>query len=325
MPEAGDAGLQTLMVFPATPGKHPLVLMTHGSDYSKSSNQKMGPGIMQPAAIWFARRGWTVAIVERRGYGGSGGKMEKSHYGCTSEAFAAMAQDDAADLTAVFDAIKTSPLVDASTVIVTGNSAGGFAALAYAAQNPPALKAVINFSGGWHSMFFAGSCAKHGLIPAFGNLGAASHVPGLWLYAKNDGLFAPKYVALMHDAFTAAGGQVEMPVIGNSGDDGHYLLSQGVSVWSPIVEHFLQKHGLPWEDLDPEYGKKTIKLPENYPDDIKDAFARWQSLGPGKAFAVGPNGEWGYSSGRKTLKLAEDEALDRCRSFKCQVIAYQEY
>jgi hypothetical protein len=32
---------------------------------------------------------------------------------------------------------------------------------------------------------------------------------------------------------------------------------------------------------------------------------RW---GPNSAFAIGPNGEWSYSSCRKTLKIAEDEA-----------------
>jgi hypothetical protein len=36
MAEAGEAGLQTVLILPSTPGKRPLVLMTHGSDYSKN-------------------------------------------------------------------------------------------------------------------------------------------------------------------------------------------------------------------------------------------------------------------------------------------------
>ena len=92
MAEAGDAGLQTVLILPSTPGKRPLVLMTHGSDYSKGKNQQMGPGLMQPQAIWFARRGWVVAIVTRRGYGASGGTMDKTHYGCDEAAFATIAK-----------------------------------------------------------------------------------------------------------------------------------------------------------------------------------------------------------------------------------------
>jgi dienelactone hydrolase len=323
MAEAGEAGLQTVLIWPSTQGKHPLVLMTHGSSYSKGTNQQLGPGMMQPAAIWFARRGWVVAIVVRRGYGASGGKMDKTHYGCDERDFSLIAKEDAADLMAVYEAVKNLPRVDGTSVIATGNSAGGFAALALGADAPPALKAVINFSGGWHSLFFAGSCAKSGLVPEFHNLGATTHVPTLWLYAKNDNLFAPKYVALMHDAFTSAGGDVEMPAIGKSGDDGHYLFSESEQIWSPLVEGFLKKNGLPWQDLDPEYGEKVLKLPDNYPSEMKEGFLKWQKLGPNKAFAIGPNGEWSYSSGRKTLKIAEDEALDRCRNPGCKIVAYE--
>jgi hypothetical protein len=106
MAEAGEAGLQTVLVFPSTPGRHPLVLMTHGSSYSRGTNQQMGPGLMQPQAVWFARRGYIVAIVARRGYGASGGKMDKTHYGCDEASFAAIAEENAADLTAVFNTVK---------------------------------------------------------------------------------------------------------------------------------------------------------------------------------------------------------------------------
>jgi dienelactone hydrolase len=323
MAEAGEAGLQTVLIYPDTPGKHPLVLMTHGSNYSKGTNQKLGPGMLQPQAIWFARRGWAVAIVMRRGYGDSGGTMDKAHYGCDEKAFAAIADADSADLTTVYEALSKLAAVDGTRVIAAGNSAGGFASLAFGANAPPALKAVINFSGGWHSMFFAGSCAKSGLLPEFRSLGAATHVPTLWLYAKNDSLFPPKSAALMYDAFTSAGGPAEMPVLGKSGDDGHYLFSEGIDIWTPLVEDFLKAHDLPWQDLDPDNTGKLAKLPDSYPNDMKDAFIKWQRFGPNKAFAIGPNGAWSYSIGRKTLKIAEEEALDRCGSLQCRIVAYE--
>lgn len=321
--EAGKAGLQTELILPGTPGKHPLVLMTHGSSYSNNLNRSMGPGEMRPGAVWFARRGWVVAIVMRRGYGNSGGHIEKLHSGCSEAGFAAIAQQDAADLLAVYDAVRDLPQVDGSTVIATGNSAGGFAALALGAHAPQGLRAIINFSGGWHSQLFSGWCARNGLIPEIHNLGAATRVPTLWLYAKNDRLFAPRNVALMHEAFTSGGGTAELPAIGKSGSEGHFLFFEGMQIWTPIVETFLNEHGLPWKDLDPDYGSSPSQLPASSPPDMKEAFLRWQKLGPYGAFATSPKGEWGYCSGRKTLKLAEEDALDRCRNEQCRIVATQ--
>jgi hypothetical protein len=102
-----------------------------------------------------------------------------------------------------------------------------------------------------------------------------------------------------------------------------YLFSESTEMWEPFVEEFLAKHDLPSHDLDPHYGQAELKLPNNYPSDVKDAFAKFLKTGPNKAFAVGPNGEWSYSSGRKTLKIAKEEALDRCRNPKCEIIAYE--
>jgi dienelactone hydrolase len=183
--------------------------------------------------------------------------MDKKHHGCDEAAFAAMADENAADLLAVYEFIKGLSTIDGSKVIAAGNSAGGFGALALGAHATSGLKAVINFSGGWHSLFVAGSCAKSGLVPEFHNLGAGAHVPTLWFYAQNDGLFPPKSVALMHDAFTIAGGLAEMPTIGKSGDDGHYLFSESEETREPLVESFLQRHGLLWEDLSPKEGRDS--------------------------------------------------------------------
>jgi hypothetical protein len=75
--------------------------------------------------------------------------------------------------------------------------------------------------------------------------------------------------------------------------------------------------------LDPQDRQQLVKLPDGYPSDMQDAFLKWQKFGPNKAFAIGPDGAWSYSIGRKTLKLAEDEALDRCGSLKCKIVAYE--
>jgi dienelactone hydrolase len=321
MAAAGDAGLRSYLLLPSNSGKHPLVLMTHGTNYSNGKNREMGPGTLQPEALWFARRGWAVAIVVRRGYGDSGGEMDRKQYGCSEADFEHIAERDAADLQTAYDYFARLREIDAKRVIAVGASTGGFAAISFGVKANPPINAVINFSGGWHSLFFSGSCTKSGLVPAFQELGSESHVPMLWIYAKNDSLFGPKYVSQVHEAFTSGGGTAELIVVDRSGDDGHYLFSEGQQIWSPIVEKYLASQGLPSFAITPDPPDPVFALPTEYSGAAQDGFAVFLKLGPYKAFAVGPDGRWSYSVGKKTAKIAADEALDRCGDSRCVVIA----
>lgn len=87
------------------------------------------------------------------------------------------------------------------------------------------------------------------------------------------------------------------------------------------MQAFLAKEGLPAEPLTPDVAGPAQTLPSWATPEMQDAFAKFLKLGPYKAFAVSSSGGWGYASGKKTPKLADDEALDRCRSSSCQVIA----
>jgi dienelactone hydrolase len=321
MADAGPAGLQTYLLIPTSPGKHPLVLMTHGTEMRTGGNHEMGPGQLQPEAIWFARRGWAVAIVVRRGYGASGGVMDRGSIGCTADGFERVASHNRLDLRTAYDYLSRFREIDASRTIAVGASTGGFAVVSFGAAAPPGLKAVINFSGGWHMLFFSGNCTRSGLAPEFEKLGSEAKIPMLWLYAKNDSLFGPKYVVQVHDAFTEGGGDAELVTLPRSGENGHYLFSEGADLWGPIVEDFLSRQGLPYKALYSDPMETHLKLPAGYSDDAEKAFGKFQKLGPYKAFAVGPNGRWSYSSGKKTPKEAASEAVDRCGTLSCVVIA----
>lgn len=321
MAAAGAAGLEAFLFAPSTTGKHPLVIMTHGTNYSKGTNQEIGPGLLQPEALWFVRRGWDVVVVVRRGYGNSGGQIDRRFFGCTEENFESIAEQDAADLQAAYDALALFPDVDITRVIATGASTGGFAAISFGAKAPPGLKAVINFSGGWHKQLFAGSCAKSGIIPAFQKLGSVARVPMLWLYADNDSFFGPQYVSQAHEAFTSAGGNADLFTFKKSGEDGHYLFSESPQLWGPVVQQYLRQLGLPADPLYPDTPPSVLRLPAGFSDEAQKAFSRFQTLGPYRAFAIGPNGAWGYSSGKRTPKAAIDDALGRCINSACVVIA----
>jgi hypothetical protein len=52
-------GLHALLVYVDLPGKHPLVVLTHGSSRNKKEHAEVTPWQELPQALWFARRdGW---------------------------------------------------------------------------------------------------------------------------------------------------------------------------------------------------------------------------------------------------------------------------
>ncbi|MEI7608857.1 MAG: dienelactone hydrolase, partial [Rhodospirillaceae bacterium] len=71
--EGKPATLEAILIRPDGPGPFPLAVVTHGSPRDGKEREKMSPTALLPQATVFARRGWAVAIVMRRGYGGSSG------------------------------------------------------------------------------------------------------------------------------------------------------------------------------------------------------------------------------------------------------------
>jgi dienelactone hydrolase len=323
MAAAGPTGLQGMLLMPSTPDKHPLVLMTHATLKFASENREMGPGGLQPEALWFARRGWAVAIIMRRGYGASGGRWDEYHFRCGEADLEAWGDWDASDLRAAYEYLAVRPDIDSSRVIAVGDSSGGVAVVSFGLHAPPGLKAVISFSGLWPTILMSPGACKNHTASSFGRLDQDTHVPMQWIYAKNDHLMKPKAVVKVHDAFIAAGGSAELATVERSVDDGQSIFGDSPELWGPIVEQFLAAHDLPSTPLypDPASTDNRLKLPAGFSDAAQKAFSRFQTLGPHKAFAIGPIGEWAYSSGKLTLKLAEQDALGRCRSGQCVIFA----
>jgi dienelactone hydrolase len=296
--------------------------MTHATLKFTRDNREMGPGVLQPEALWFVRRGWGVAIVMRRGYGSSGGKWDEYHFRCGEADLEAWGDHDAEDLKAAFEYLVHRSDIDGTRVIAVGDSSGGTAVVSIALHAPLGLKAVVSFSGLWPTALLSPSGCKSHTASSFGNLSVDTPVPMLWIYAKNDRLIGPKAAIKIHDAFIAAGGNAELSMVEQSADDGHFIFSDSPGLWGPIVEQFLSKHDLPFAPLYPAPITSNLKLPAGFSDDAQKAFAHFLSLGPYKAFAIGPRGEWGYSSGKLTSKLAEQDALSHCQGGdSCMVFA----
>ncbi len=313
---AGPAGLDALLVYVDLPGKHPLVVLTHGSARSTQDHALVTPWQQLPQALWFARRGWIVLAVVRRGYGSSGGDPDGNHGGhCsnrTAPDYEAAGVYAAEDLRVAIDYARGLPQVDDTRILAAGVSTGGFTTVALTANAPRGLAAGINFAGGRGSQADHDVCEPGDLIGAYKDFGKRSRVPMLWIYSENDKFFWPELAKKFDAAFRAGGGQDQFVLAPPDGEDGHHLYSH-IEAWSPTVDAFLKAQNLaPLADLLPEVQPPDVPAPAGLSAEGIEAFHRYLILGPHKVFAVSGQ-TFGYSTGRMTAGEAREKALDNCK------------
>lgn len=324
--DGSSHALESLIVRPPGDGPFPLAVIAHGAPRDVAQRGRFAVSSLGPQADEMARRGWVVAVVLRRGYGTSTGNVAESAGPCGRPNYVAAGREGAKDLRAAIESLRAQPFVDASRILIVGVSAGGFAALATAADPPAGLRAVISFAGGRGSPAPGVVCEDHALVRAFGAFGETARVPTLWVYAENDSYFSPGLAHRFHDAFTAAGGRAELIVVGPFGDDGHTLFSRrGTAIWRPLVDDFLRKVGLPTWDAPPADPQQAELAPprELSSDAGRKAWTDFLAGAPSKAFAVGAGGAWGWRAGRNSLDDARRQALESCQrgGARCRIAA----
>jgi hypothetical protein len=162
-------------------------------------------------------------------------------------------------------------------------------------------------------------CGDNVLIDTFRQMGTTSRTPMLWVYANNDGFFSPTRAHRFLDAFRAGGGEVTFDDAPAFGDDGHYLFStNSTSIWTPYVDSFLRAQNL----LPPAIATAGLPVPQELGDGGKQAFSRFVTRNPHKAFAVAPDGSFGWRSGRPSADDAAREALAACASHSLRCALY---
>ena len=242
------------VVRPVGAGPFPLVIMNHGVSL-KPTDRSFFPLVeFRDAAMWFARRGNLVVAPVGSGYGAAAHDLpELGLYGpffskigkCTNPNFRDAGLAVAlADLW-IIDYMSKEKMTVPKDVIVVGQSAGGWAALALSSQNPPAVRAIITFAAGRGGRVDGkanNNCAPDRLVEATGEFGRVARVPTLWIYAENDTFFGPDLSRRMHDAYTGAGGKAEYHMLPPFGGDGHFLIGSpdSIPLWAPLVSRFLE-------------------------------------------------------------------------------------
>jgi len=305
-------GLDALLVYADLPGKHPLVILTHGTSRKPEERAEVTVWQQIPQALWFARRGWIVLVVVRRGYGMSGG-IPDTHFGgrCPETDYQEAGEYSAEDLGVAIDYARKLPQVDDSRIVAAGISTGGFATVALTAKAPRGLVAGINFAGGRGSQADHNVCNEDNLVHAYKDFGKHSRTPMLWIYAQNDKYFWPELAQKFDAAFRSQGGQDQLVLAPAIGQDGHSLFRH-VSAWSSTVDDFLIAQKLtPLAEPLPEIKPPDVPPPPGLSEGGLRTFDSYLLLGPHKAFAVSPN-HYGFSTAQMTVDEAKRKALENC-------------
>lgn len=244
------------VVRPVGNGPFPLAIMNHGVSLSQRERSFFPLVEFRDAAMWFARRGYMVVAPSGAGYGAAA--LDEPERGLYTSFYSKVGRcenpnfRDAGLAVALLDKwiieyMTEQKLIVPDDVIVIGQSAGGWAAIALSSHNPPPVRAIVTFAAGRGGRVGGkpnNNCGPDRLVVAAGEFGRSARVPMLWIYAENDTFFGPALTKRMHDAYVGAGGKAEYHMLPPFGSDGHFLIgsADGIPLWAPLVSSFLDKH-----------------------------------------------------------------------------------
>jgi dienelactone hydrolase len=243
------------VVRPVGDGPFPLVVMNHGVSLNQRERSFFPLVEFRDAAMWFARRGYMVVAPSGSGYGATAlDEPERGLYslfysgvgGCDNPNFREAGLAVALLDKWIIDYMADQKVIEPDNVVVVGQSAGGWAAIALSSQNVPAVRAIITFAAGRGGRVGGkpnNNCAPDKLVAATGEFGRTARIPMLWIYAENDTFFGPALSRKMHAAYTGAGGRAEYHMLPPFGSDGHFLIdsADAIPLWAPLVSRFLDK------------------------------------------------------------------------------------
>ncbi|MBB3212735.1 dienelactone hydrolase [Herbaspirillum sp. Sphag1AN] len=225
-------------------GPFPVLLINHGTP--RNGNDRISTtDVYQEQAHLFAAMGFVVINPIRRGYGKSDGPGNDGYHTCDDPYYFEAGLGSARDISAVIDYVKTQPYVDPNRIVLLGKSTGGVAVLATASLNKPGVIGVINFAGGRGSQTASFVCNEDRLVESFSRYASTTHVPMLWLYAKNDRFFGPALAKRLLNAYLDQHVDVRFVQLPWYGSDGHAFFDaiKNAPEWMKDVGPFLNSIG----------------------------------------------------------------------------------
>jgi len=322
--------LETTIFRPPGVGPFPLLVMNHGKALGNPHMQERDRFIA--ISREFVKRGYAVVIPMRKGFAHSGGTYVEKYCDMTGNG-----RLQAEDVQGVLNYLVAQDWVDEERIVVAGQSYGGLAAMAFGAHGYPGVRGIINFAGGLR--IHGGGCQwQNSLVRAFAEFGRHTMVPSLWFYGENDHHFSPELAAKMHNAYVRAGGNAKLVAYGAFKNDAHGMSASwdGVKIWWPETEKFLQSIGMPTDivvALDDEM--KSQKTSYAAVDDVeavpylkdsgREAYRNFLAKSMPRAFAISPSGAWSWAEDGDD---PVEQALANCRKSSgetCKLYAVNDY
>jgi dienelactone hydrolase len=325
LPDGSHASLDALLTRPDRPGPFPLAVISPGLPRDATARAHDAPENYAGPAIVFAQHGYAAVVVERRGDGRSSGVPFVDFGPCNDRHYPIAARVWAEDILSAVSSLRREPWADPDRIVLVGHSAGGFADLAAALQEPAGVAGIIDFAGALGSPRPDFVCQPERLVETMHEFGAGAHVPSLWLYAENDHFFGPQLARQMFDAYAAGGAPAEFDAAPPFGQDGHALIfAAAPAQWWPRVAAFLTHLHLPAQlvvDLPPP---AMLPAPAALDARGQQDFAGYvASRSYEKAFVTNGSGHYGIAFGQRAQQDAVAVALDHCKQhgWECSVYA----
>ncbi|WP_249780797.1 dienelactone hydrolase family protein [Bradyrhizobium sp. dw_78] len=230
---------------PAGDGPFPLALIAHASVEDVLRRAQMPEPEYPALTAWLVARGYAVLVPERPGHGATGGSYLEDQGGCDGADYSRAGYATADSIKAALSYLRDQSFVRRDGMIVIGDAAGGWGALALASDDPKTVSAVIAFApgrGGHANGVPNQVCAPRVLISSASEFGEDAQVPVTWLVAANDSYFSPELSKQMADAFRTGGDKVDFRILPAFGNDGHGLAEAdgGEKIFGPVLDDVLK-------------------------------------------------------------------------------------
>lgn len=236
--------LEMVVYRPLGASPFPTVIFHHGSTGSGDNPALFGQTFTsETIAKVLADQGWMVLFPQRRGRGASDGlydeglEPDRSRYSCRQTMAQAGLSHALEDAEVIYEHVRGRADVDATRLLVGGQSRGGVLAVAHAAQRPAAYRGTLNFVGGW----LGEGCADAVVVNRTTFAGSARGPRmSLWMYGENDPFYSAAHSRSNFDAFVAAGGAGSFRLYqrGNPNLSGHLILNEP-TLWQGDVQAFI--------------------------------------------------------------------------------------
>ena len=206
-------------------GPYPVLVFNHGDAEVGTTAVRNKSRIRDlRVAREFLQLGMAVLMPARRGVGMSEGTIPTGFSKSDADpTYKARVQSE--DILPALAWLKSRPDLDASRIVLSGQSAGGYSTMYLASQNLAGLVGAIDFSGGRNDIT-SGSGPSHlnpMMVSGFAEFGKTTRVPTLWIFAENDSRYTANTIRASHEAFQAAGGKARLLLSPPIEGDGHFI------------------------------------------------------------------------------------------------------